>query len=358
MSHDTETKSATNGDNLDQLKLKVPKPLLDAKLAWHGISLDTRAKFLTTVFWVSTDDTKGVEDALTDCLEQVALYQLSEGMLVIGESGSGKTWLCKMLARKYPDKELEDRTLRPFVVMKVPHPCSKPGLTTALLEALKDPEPTQGTQRKRFERAIGLFSDCAVRILAVDNFHDIPERRDKHGVRLVGNWFRDLIEEHVKVVFLPLGTKDAQEVRISNNQVRRRVPTVKRLDYFTLTTTDGQRRWVKLLFEIDLALPLAEFSDLAKAPLNSRLFIASNGVFDYLMKLIRRAIPIAVKAGRERIELCDLHVAYRSMHGDVEEASNPFSDKFVQRELTQIDDPFYAFDYGTSPAAKHVAKAH
>lgn len=61
-----------------------------------------------------------------------------------------------------------------------------------------------------------------------------------------------------------------------------------------------------MLKKLDETLPLAETSSLANADLAGRFYLASRGVPDYLMTLVRGAAAEALQRGNEQIEMDDL----------------------------------------------------
>ena len=184
------------------------------------------------------------------------------------------------------------------------------------------------------------MGECKARFLVVDNFHDVPERRDVGGVRVIGNWFRD-IGDDAKIVLVLLGTKEAEDVTLFNDQVKRRVMTKRHLRYFGIDTPAERKQWIRLLHEIDMELPLAETSNLTSKDIAGRIYVATNGIFDYLSKLLIAALKLAVRDGREHLTLGDLCDAYSKCHGDVPDGSNPFGKDFRIRRLDQIDEPFF-----------------
>ena len=307
---------------------------------WRGVDIERRLSEFPNI-WIKTKELNSIIKLIAQKVEFVLLTKEAQGLLVVCESGGGKTALTHEMERLYADIDMEDSTLRQMVLMNIPSTCSKATLAKALLKALKDPAWESGKATQNLARAMKLIRTVGVKILAVDNFHDIPERRDVKGVRAIGNWFRDLLDE-VPVLFVALGTKEAKEVRLNNFQVRRRIMTTKHINYFTLDTFEGQLAWKTMMQDIDDALPLAEASGLAKKPLLGLLFQASNGVFDYLITLLKYALSLAVKRGAEWIDISDFEEAYILVHGDVSEQGNPFSPGFECRLLTQYpDDPFY-----------------
>jgi hypothetical protein len=205
---------------------------------------------------------------------------------------------------------------------------------------LGDPCWESGSAKKNRRRALELLSRCETWLLLIDNFHDIPERRRTPGVRVIGNWFRDFLDE-VHLVMVGLGLEAAEEVMLFNNQVHRRIMATKRIDYFTIDTAAHAKVWVQLLHDLDSAMPLALASNLDSKDFRWRLYFATNGIFDYLTKLLEQALCVAVARGSERIDTQDLFAAYVKCHGEVLPETNPFSSTFAPRHLNRPREPFY-----------------
>lgn len=306
---------------------------------WRGAPMGVRLDHFKHGF-IEHPDNIQIKLDLEDKEETSRFCSCSEGILVVGEPGSGKTTLAGMISRWWPDVEMPALTIRPVVHMKVPKPCNSFNLVKSLLKGLGDPNWDQGKEGPNRARALCLMKECKVRFLVVDNFHDVPERRDVGGVRVIGNWFRDIADD-AAIVLVLLGTKEAEDVTLFNDQVKRRVMTKRHLRYFGIETPAQRKQWIRLLHEIDMDLPLAGTSSLTSKDIAGRVYVATNGIFDYLSKLLIAALKLAVKDGHEHLTLADLHGAYLKCHGDVPGGSNPFDKDFLFRRLDQIDEPFF-----------------
>lgn len=309
---------------------------------WRGAQM--AARFLAfKQIWIPAPEHDATLKLVNEKSRYVQLTGECEGLLVICESGGGKTTLCRRMLKTFPEVTTPEKTIRQMIVMRIPKICTRAQLAKELLRALGDPACDLGDAEKNLQRAIKLINATGVKVLAVDNFQDIPERRSTGSVRVVGNWFRDLFDE-IALVFIALGTEQAKKVRFSNDQVRRRIVTVKHIPYFNTETDTGLVTWMKVLGQLDDRLPMAERANLATPRLASLLFVASHGVFDYLCKLLKRAMMVAVERGSERIEKPDLMLAFALIAGDVVEMGNPFEEGFRGGTLTRIDDLFYRME--------------
>ena len=321
---------------------KRPDQSAPEREAWRGAPLAARFKFLKTL-WIAAHAHSAVVMAVTEKVRYMHLTGECEGLLVICGSGGGKTSLCRELKRQHPDDITDERTLRRMIIMRIPKICTRSRLARELLFGLGDSAWNIGTAEDNLARATALILACGVEILAVDNFQDIPERRSTGSVRIVGNWFRDLFDS-TALVFLALGTEQAKKVRFSNDQVRRRVVTQIHIPYFSVATDKELKEWMFVLRELDRNLPMAEDPRLRNPQTAALLYFACNGIFDYLCKLVKRAMMIAVERGSETIANCDLEKAFPFVAGDVAELGNPFEAHFKGRALDRADELFHRME--------------
>jgi hypothetical protein len=306
---------------------------------WAGSCIQERQAAFKKIF-IPHDPVAKILQAVDATVAYCAETGEPQGMMVIAETGSGKSTLCAQIHHRYATKlQPLDVTLRPVVIMQVPKPATPVKLARALLRAIGDPlwDSKQGGDPR--DRAIVLLKECKTRIILVDNFHDVPERRDRKGARTITNWYRDLVDD-AQVVMVLLGIRVALKALEGNEQMERRFTQIKYMDYFDLATADQIVSWKKLLVRYDRELPLAERSNFDVGNTAGRLFVATNGVFDYLMKLLRRAMSIAVARGSEKIEMADLKIAFDLERGDILPGSNPFDPAFKIRNLDRPGEAF------------------
>jgi len=321
---------------------------------WRGVTLDERAAFFKGV-WFRTKARDRILETVRRRLVYIDIHAKSRGISVLCESGGGKSTLLEHLAKLYPREDQNGRTRAPFVLMKLPKLFSPSQLLTMALDAVGDPDPSEGKLKVRQDRLRDLLRKCDVKILAVDNFHDIPERA-RSTVRTVGNWFRDLVDD-VPLLLLTLGTEDAKSVRVFNTQLRRRQMTEVEMEPFECKTEEGKKEWLKLLEQINDVLPLMEDSTIHLKPIRGQLFIASRGNFDYLIELVTQAFTRVVQDSRERIETRDFYDAFIDTHGTVADGSNPFSEDFKLHLLTGPGEIFEDLALGKSVTVRggHVS---
>lgn len=293
---------------------------------WVGQGLVPRLSALQAIF-IEHDAVatllKFVDRELTFC----SARGKAVGALVIAPSGAGKSTFIDYLTSVYPDESTLELTVRRVVKMSIPKSPSPSSMGAALLKALRDPMPDAGNAQRKLERCETLLQATGVRIVAIDNFHDVPAQRGVQGVKDVGNWVRDLCELPFPGLIMAFGTEDAAIVRDSNDQLRRRMQARLELPLFSLEA-GRVAQYKALLKDIDLVLPLAEISNLDDSRIAAPLFFATAGNLDYIMKLLAKALACAVDRGSERITLDDLFKAFGAQHQVAAQFGNPFEQNY------------------------------
>jgi len=151
------------------------------------------------------------------------------------------------------------------------------------------------------------------------------------------------------------GMPEAEYV-LSAEHTERRFKQRLTLRCFTWRTPQGQREFCGMLKKLDETLPLAESSGLANADLAGRFYLASRGVPDYLMTLVRGAAAEALQRGNEQIEMDDLAQIFErclAQQRVLAEQSNPFIGDLDKAALDRVQaaDQTRAAGVGLSPRA-------
>jgi hypothetical protein len=129
------------------------------------------------------------------------------------------------------------------------------------------------------------------------------------------------------------------EYVLSAEHTERRFKQRLTLRCFTWRTPQGRKEFCGMLKRLDESLPLAEVSGLAEPEMAGRFYLASRGVPDYLMTLVRGAVVEAINQQTPRIELADLaRVFERSLAQQrvLAEQSNPFIGTLDQAALDRV----------------------
>lgn len=313
-----------------------PKPTAKSQLG--ELDADARWPWSGHMFINHPDVQAVVEDAW-EALAHVQRTRRSSAMLVVGESGAGKTRLADRFAahtRAVYYHDDPERTIVPALTLEVPDGCTPRGFCVEILTALGDPMAER--RKVNLTRVVSkLIAACEVRVIIIDNVQDIPTRRRARGIEQVGIRLRELIDQ-TQCLWLLLGTSTATDVVDSESQLIKRVAYRKSLSYFAIDSANSSKRFLQLLIRIDEWLPLAQSNEALLRKLAGRVFIATEGVLDRVEKLLDLAALKAVQAGREHLIEADFHEGFAKVYSS--DISNAFASDFVVRRLSRLNEPF------------------
>lgn len=312
------------------------------KASWRGRSLQEREAWITH-FYIPYPAIQVVFDHCRDKLDACDRTGKNDAILVLGGSGSGKTALCTQLlayGNARFDRVDPECTIRPCLRLTIPDPCTPFEFAVAILEGLGDPRPRgRRIRADTIKAAAILLRRCEVRLVVIDNTQDIPARRAARGIELVGARLREFIDES-NALWVFLGTDDALKVVNSDPQLIRRICYRGCIPYFDIDSERSQKAFRVLLRKVDQWLPLAEQSCLCEPKMAGLVHIATEGIFDRLVKLVHRGWIEAVLDGRETMIAQDLAKAFVFLFGPAAETINPFDEGFLLRRLREPGEPF------------------
>lgn len=312
--------------------MNLDPSLLANREAWRGAPLSARLTAIEGIF-ISHKAVRALFDYIEHQFQFNEARGSADGVLVIAESGTGKTRTIKQLELMYPSVITPTLTTRPVVRLNIPPSPTPKSLGKAMLDALGDGDPSSGNAYEKFERIEALLVSVATKVIAIDNFQDIPARRRVRGIAEMSDWFRNLCSIRFPGVVVAFGTKEAAIVRDSNPQLCRRMQARFELPMFSITGDENIKRWRHILKELDKRMPLAEDSKLSDSAMSVRIFVATGGNFDYLKKLLAQSMTVALKRGSERIDMQDLQFGFAGQHQLLAEGGNPFHPDFASTKL-------------------------
>lgn len=309
------------------------------KQSWMGRSMAERRQHMPNILVSHPQFTHAI-DEISRRRTRVREQLKGAALCIVAATGGGKTTLAKKIQALNPNVETDEISIRRTVYFSVPPRPSSSAMSSAVLYALGDPRWDKGRADALESRMIHLLIRCGTEIILMDNTHDIPERRKATGVREVGNWVRNVID-NVPALFVSLGAEQGLDVFKANSQVRRRSPANIKINYFDCRSKKDLATLRRFLHELDIQLPLSELSNLGSFDTTKRIWIATNGIPDYILHLLTEAMESACNDGREVIHKSDLEAAFFSLFQDGCPAINPFSAESNQlRMLDQEGDPF------------------
>lgn len=250
-----------------------------------------------------------------------------ECMLIAGTQGAGKTTLTEWYGGDFPVRKTPQKLIVPVLLVSVPSPATVKGLASEILEALGDPAADKGTVASLTLRLRKYLKDCEVELIILDEFQHFDDRQSKKVLKTISDWLKNLLNK-TKVPIVLVGMPGCESVLDAkgNEQLKRRFSTRDEIALFGWDTPEQEKEFRALLKLIDGDLPLLKDSHLADTDTAFLIYSATDGVINYVMKLLRRAAALAIELGTEEIDQALLAQAYEErLASEFNNQKNPFS---------------------------------
>jgi len=284
------------------------------------------------------------DEANNAVIDNLNLYRqtgIANNLIITGESGTGKSSLCRLILAKHPRVRFVDRDQMTILYIAVPAAASIRGMAETMLESLGDPSPSTGTNVGKTNRIVTLCRNCGIELVLFDEAQHLYDRGKQTTHYLVGDWLKRLIDElAIPTVFL--GLPRLELLLQANEQLRRRFSKRLRL---TLGQTEGvkiESECLQLFMSLGSTLSLKLSSgDYSWLDLGLRLFYASDGRIAYIKKLMSSSLRIALENQDAAIDPVHLACAFSEdiwLQGIG--ALNPFNPNFQFRRLNRGGEPF------------------
>jgi len=320
-------------------ELKIMEPL--PKAIWAGTPIEKRLTFMNNEMIAPHPEMVVAIRAISQRKNRCLNENKGAAIFIEVPSGGGKTTLVRFFKAAMPDHVSDEETKVLVISFQVPKIITLKQMEKALLTALGDPKAGSGKHYDLDERSTTLLRTAGTELILIDNIQDIPEKRRAGGIRQIGNWIRDLIDDSRRLVVL-LGTEDSREILQSNIQLKRRCPAKRTIAYFNPLDKLGLNRLGRFLREIDKRLPLAELSGLGDEDNETtrQFAFATGGIQDYIFQILSAAVSHAATEGREKLTSEDLATAYEETFQELSKGINPFRGE-ANRILDQEGEPLH-----------------
>ncbi|MDR7270664.1 energy-coupling factor transporter ATP-binding protein EcfA2 [Pelomonas saccharophila] len=284
---------------------------------------------------------RAAADAIRANLEMFREAGLVQHLVVVGESGTGKSTLCRWLAAAYPMQRLTERNVVPVLVVAVPAAATIASMAEAILTSLGDPAPNRGTISEKARRIVKLVHGCKVEIILIDEAQHISDRGQSHTHYMVADWLKVLIDGMgVPTVFL--GLPRVETLIQANEQLRRRFSNRLRLSLGQDESRTVREECLELFQSLGQSLPLRLSAEpFPLDDLGVRLYYASDGRIAHIKKLLGGALRLAIEEGHDAIEPFLLERVFTNeVWWEGVGALNPFNEAFTHRRLDRAGEPF------------------
>lgn len=282
---------------------------------------------------------------LIDVYDDCQKSGLGKGITIVGPSGVGKTTLLKSFITDISVQK-DNKKSRNTIIADVPAAPTPKSLASAILAGMSDPfaYSSRHSAEEKAGRIQKLMVELDTRVLILDEGQHLVER-SKKGQYLTADWLKNLLNStHVMVVIA--GLPRLVDFLHTNEQLRRRFSSSHAYPAFDSSDAISMRNFVGVLHAIHNQLPV-NCINISSADSAARFYFASFGLIDYVVKVIERAIVLAVESGSSEINMGTLAQAFRDEVWSSSPISrNPFDPSFDMRPLIFTGEPFDGYSWG------------
>lgn len=283
--------------------------------------------------------------AAKDAIEaNLALFRetgLASHLLVLGESGTGKSSLCRWLAAQHPRRRLPNGDTVEVLVVSIPPAATIAGMADQMLKALGDPVRTSGTVTNKTARVVALCRACRVELILFDEAQHLHDRGDTRTHYMVADWLKHLIDE-VAVPTVLLGLPRLESLLHINEQLRRRFSRRLRLALGQSDTEDVETECLQLFISLASCMEVGVSADpFSWREMGMRLHYASDGRVAYVKKLLAAGLRHCLERDVAQIDVALLErVFVEEIWWEGVGPLNPFNSGFDFRRLDRGGEPF------------------
>jgi len=246
-------------------------------------SNESRVHRIRSDRWVTYARAEGVLAAMEDLLTFPKRTRMPN-LLLVGPTNNGKTMIVEKFRRAHPPlaaNATEDGAAGiPVLRVQMSTGPDEPRFFGAILKQLGFLDMVSDRVAKRQEAAVRLMQETNVRLLIIDDVHNllsgsrVAQRRLLNLLRWLGN--------ELQIPLIAVGTAEALRAVQSDDQLANRFEPV------------GLPPWRALL-------PLCRPSHLVRPALAGKILSAAEGILGEVVALVTRAAVHAVKSGTEAI---------------------------------------------------------
>jgi len=278
-------------------------------------------------------------------LKDAYLFNLQTGLAknywLVGPSGTGKTTLMEILAKEFPPVDLVDRKGIPVLAIEIPALPTIKNLAEEMLVQLGDPVFFRGSAIDKTIRILHLIKACGVKLIFFDEMQHFVDRGHKKAPAEVADWLKTLIDK-AQVSTVIMGLQRTQIILDANEQLRRRFCRRIDLKPFDLECLSSRSHFIGVIKKIDEVLELSSPLDLHQDGIVRQLHFATNGLIDYMVKLMLGAYEIANSLHLPGIDRQCLELGFsESVWVEGVGKLNPFNPQFFGKILDQRGMVFY-----------------
>lgn len=285
---------------------------------------EKKADLIKEIFIKSPQLTEIMKD-ISDCRKFSDGIHEPDCMIVVGDTGSGKTTLINKYLAQNPRLEANDRSVIPILSTSLPPNATPITASEQLLSDLGDPLAfSRGNDPVKIAKEMSeLMKLCGVELIIIDEFQHMIDRKNKQILHSAADWLKMLIVRS-KIPIVLFGMPYSVVILKANSQLAGRFELQHSLEPFRLNSNKNRVAYKTFLTKLEEALPFEDASGLTSTEMLKRIYAFSEGNLRRIRNLVNRASRIALLESSDKVLLKHLAEAAPKVSKTVCEKQNPF----------------------------------
>ncbi|MCO7226634.1 TniB family NTP-binding protein [Pleionea sp. CnH1-48] len=232
----------------------------------------------------------------------------------------------------------------PVLVVDTPPVPTVKNVAEEMLVILGDENFHRGSAVDKTNRILHFIKSCKVKMLIFDELQHFIDQGKKRTPYEVSDWLKTIIDK-ANVSTVLMGLERSEQILRINEQLRRRFSKRINIEPFDIENKKSRINFIGVVKKIDENLDLPYRLDIKDRELISSLFFATNGIIDYMVKLLIGAYEQTCMLERKSIDRECLELAFtENIWIEGVDKWNPFNKKFCWQKLDKPGMPFNQID--------------
>lgn len=281
---------------------------------------------------------------ITASLDRMYAYHCcneeAEHLMLVGESGVGKSTLLAKYAAEHPPIEHEEFTEVPVLYVALgPSPTPKT-LAHTLLRVLGDPKWSTGREVELTARLVFLIKQCHVQLVIIDEANHLIDKGGEKTLHTAADWIKRLVDA-TRVSFVLAGVPRITRLLDTNDQLRERFREVVEINRLSVAGDSAKLEFRNVLATFKKFLQDLPAIDISGEVLTCLFAFATDGRLRDIQRLLVRAVELAYEHPDPRLTDKVLAQSFRTViYPGSPDERNPFHKRFNNMPLVNGNEPF------------------
>lgn len=255
-----------------------------------------RQKAVGAMKWIPYTRARRITQKMHDLMHHALSYRMPN-LLVVGDTGNGKTQIIRRFADAHPSytREEDGHLIMPVIYMQAPTDVTERSFYHSLLDVTGTPFRTADLVDRKQRQVINTLQRLETKLLIIDEIQHVLA-----GNQLKQRQFLNVLKYLSNDLMLPVV---GAGIRTAFNAIQHDEQLASRFEPIGLPPWKMGEEYLRLLTSFERLLPLKKPSKLAEEKLAYKLLSLCEGSLGQLAIILQKAAIQAIQTQQEHISL-------------------------------------------------------